>query len=285
MIRDREPVRTVRAMADPIPTQSLVAEPGVAEDPQLHMVRRGDGEPMLLVHPLGAELVTWEPVMDRLATEHDVIAVDMPGFGSSPPLANGTDPTPQALATALATHLDGLGIGRAHLVGNSLGGWVALELAKAGRALSVTGLCSAGFWPRPLGPRPSKARTAGRAVLPLLPLLTRSARGRGLLLAGSVGHPERVPPAAAARLVRAYMSAPGFEGANAAMRATVFSGLERITAPVTLAWGELDRLVGEPRAGVPGTRRVLLPGCGHIPTWDDPELVSQVVLDAAKRST
>jgi pimeloyl-ACP methyl ester carboxylesterase len=248
---------------------------------ELNMVRRGDGEPMLLVHPLGAELVTWEPVMDRLAAGYDVIAVDMPGFGSSPPFANGINPTPQALAAALATHLDGLGIERAHLVGNSLGGWVALELAKAGRALSVTGLCSAGFWARPLGPRPSKARTAGRAVLPLLPLLTGSARGRGLLLAGSVGHPERVPPHAAARLVRAYVRAPGFEGANAAMRAAVFSGLEQITAPVTLAWGELDRLVGEPRAGAPGARRVLLPDCAHIPTWDDPALVSQVILDAA----
>ena len=81
--------------------------------------------------------------------------------------------------------------------------------------------------------------------------------------------------------MRAYVTAPGFEGANAAMRAAVFSGIEQIDAPVTLAWGELDRLVAPPRAGVPGARSVLLPGCGHVPTWDDPALVSRVLLDAA----
>jgi pimeloyl-ACP methyl ester carboxylesterase len=246
------------------------------------MVRSGNGEPMLLVHPLGAELVTWEPVFDRLAAHHDVIAVDMPGFGSSPSLPQDIEPTPRALAAALARQLDALGIERAHLVGNSLGGWVVLELAKAGRALSVTGLCTAGFWSRPLGPRgPSRTRALGRALLPLVPALSRSARGRRLLLASTVGHPERVPAPAAARLVRAYVTAPAFEGANTAMRASVFSGLRLIDAPVTLAWGELDHLVAEPRAGVPGARSVLLRGCGHIPTWDDPEQVGDVVLAAS----
>ncbi len=257
-----------------------ITRPAVGE-PALNLVRDGSGEPMLLVHPLGAELVTWEPVFDRLAAEHDVIAVDMPGFGSSPSLPQNVEPTPRALADALARLLDALGIERAHLVGNSLGGWVALELAKAGRALSVTGLCAAGFWSRPLGPRPSRARALGQALLPLVPALTRSARGRGLLLASTVAHPERVPAEAAARLVRAYVTAPAFEGANAAMRASVFSGVRLIDAPVTLAWGELDRLVAEPRAGVPGAHSVLLRGCGHIPTWDDPEQVSDVVLAAA----
>lgn len=249
--------------------------------PSLNFVRRGAGEPLLLIHPLGAELVTWEPVMDLLAAERDVIAVDMPGFGASPPLPEGVEPTPQALAAALAAQLDILGIERAHLAGNSLGGWVALELAKLGRARSVTGLCAAGFWSRPLGPRPSRTRSVGRAVLPLVPLLSRSARGRRLLLSSSVGHPERVPVAAAARLVRAYVTATAFEGANAAMRAAAFSGLDQIDVPVTLAWGELDRLVVEPRGGVPGARSVRLPGCGHIPTWDNPALVSSVLLEAS----
>ena len=73
-----------------------------------------------------------------------------------------------------------------------------------------------------------------------------------------MAHPERVPPRCAARLVRSYVTAPAFEEANAAMRAAVFSGIERIDAPVTLAWAELDRLVAEPRGGVPGARRVIL---------------------------
>lgn len=249
----------------------------------LNHVRRGGGEPLVLIHPLGGELVVWEPVLDLLARERDAIAVDMPGFGASPPLPGGAEPTPMALAAAVRAFLDSLGIDRAHVAGISLGGWVALELAKEGRALSATGLCPAGFWSRPLQPRESRARRLGRPLLPLLAALVRSERGRRALLAATVAHPERVPPDHAARLVRAYVTAPAFEGANAAMRAAVFSGLDRIAAPVTLAWAEHDRLVREPRRGVPGARRVELRGCGHLPTWDDPAQVAAVLLEASDR--
>jgi pimeloyl-ACP methyl ester carboxylesterase len=248
----------------------------------LNHVRRGSGEPLLLIHPLGGELVVWEPLLDLLARERDVIAVDLPGFGGSAPLSNGAAPTPQVLARSVAAFMDSMGIERAHVAGNSLGGWVALEVAKAGRALSVAGLSTAGLWRRPLGPRPgADARRVGRALLPVLPVLLRTVRGRRLLLRSSVGHPERVPPAAAWRLVRSYVTSPGFEGANAAMRAAVFSGVEHIGVPVTLAWAELDRLVRRPRETAPGWRTVLLRGCGHIPTWDDPEQVAGALLAAS----
>ncbi len=248
----------------------------------LNYIRRGSGEPLLLIHPLGAEIVVWEPVFERLAAQRDVIAVDLPGFGSSPALANGSDPTPQALAAAVGRFLDSLGLERVHVAGNSLGGWVALELAKAGRTLSATGLCAAGFWTRPLGPRDGPdVRRIGRRLLPLVPALVRSARGRRLLLRSSVGHPERVPPAAAARLVRSYVTAPGFEAANAAMRSGVLSDTERIDVPVTLAWGELDRLIRRPRTKPEHWRTVLLRDCGHIPTWDDPVQVSRALLMAS----
>jgi pimeloyl-ACP methyl ester carboxylesterase len=248
----------------------------------LNHVRRGSGEPLVLIHPLGGELVVWEPVLDLLAREREVIAVDLPGFGGSAPLADGSGSTPQSLAGAVAAFLSRLGIERAHLAGNSLGGWVALELAKAGRALSVAGLSTAGLWKRPLGPRPGRdVRRIGRTLLPVLPLLLRTRRGRALLLRSSVGHPERVPPPAASRLVRSYVTSPGFAGANAAMRAAVFSGVEQIGVPVTLAWAELDRLLRRPREVAPGSRTLTLRGCGHIPTWDDPEQVAGVLLRAS----
>jgi pimeloyl-ACP methyl ester carboxylesterase len=248
----------------------------------LHHVRHGSGEPLLLIHPLGTDIVVWEPVLERLAAERDVIAVDLPGFGASPPLAGGADPTPQALAAAVGRFLDTLGLDRVHVAGNSLGGWVALELAQAGRALSAAGLCSAGFWTRPLGPRGGPdVRRIGRALLPLLPALVRTAGGRRALLRGTVGHPDRVPPAAALRLVRVYVTSPGFEGANAAMRAGFLSDLERIDVPVTLAWGELDMLIRRPRTKPEHWRSLLLHSCGHIPTWDDPAQVSRALLLAS----
>jgi pimeloyl-ACP methyl ester carboxylesterase len=163
---------------------------------------------------------------------------------------------------------------------------VALELARAGRALSVTGLSTAGLWKRPLGPRPgADVRQIGRRLLPLLPVLLRSVRGRRLLLRSTVGHPERVPPASALRLVRSYVTSPGFEGANAAMRAAVFSGVDQIRVPVTLAWAELDRLVRRPRETTPCWQTLVLRGCGHIPTWDDPEQVAKVLLQATRGQT
>ncbi|MEA2402095.1 MAG: hypothetical protein QOK00_2498 [Thermoleophilaceae bacterium] len=248
----------------------------------LHYVRRGSGEPLVLIHPLGAELVVWEPVMERLARERDVIAVDLPGFGRSPGLPNGDEPTPEALAAAVASQLDDMGVARAHVAGNSLGGWVALELAKAGRALSVAGLCTAGLWSDPLGPRPGRdVRELGRKLLPVLPTMLRTAKGRRVVLGGSVAHPERVPPEAAERLVRSYLTSSGYERADEAMRTAVFSGFEQIRVPVTLAWGDLDRIVRRPQQTLPEWRTIMLHGCGHIPTWDAPDQVARTLLLAS----
>jgi pimeloyl-ACP methyl ester carboxylesterase len=246
----------------------------------LNYVRRGEGEPLVLIHPLGAELVVWEPVMGRLARERDVIAVDLPGFGRSPALDGA--PTPEMLAGTVAALMDDLGLSRAHVAGNSLGGWVALELAKAGRTLSVAGLCTAGLWSHPLGPRRGRdVRAVGRKLMPVLPTLLRSSAGRQLLLGASMAHPERVPPEAAARLVRSYVTSSGYESANVAMRSEVFSDFEDVRVPVTLAWGELDRLVTRPRVTVPDWRTIVLHGCGHIPTWDDPRQVARALLLAS----
>jgi pimeloyl-ACP methyl ester carboxylesterase len=270
-----------------LPRLRLAPEPGPAPDPALqpgtlNYVRRGSGEPLVLIHPLGAELVVWEPVMERLSRERDVIAVDLPGFGHSPGLRNGDAPTPQVMASAVASLLDDLGVGRAHVAGNSLGGWVALELAKLGRAVSVAGLCTAGLWSRPLGPRPGRdVRSLGRRLLPVLPTMLRSAKGRRLILGGSVAHPERVPAEAATRLVRSYLTSAGYEGANSAMRTAVFSDFENIRVPVTLAWGDLDEIVRKPRKTLPEWRTIMLHGCGHIPTWDDPGQVARALLLAS----
>ena len=137
--------------------------------PTLAFDRTGRGEPLVLVHPLGADRGVWEPVMDLLAGEHDVIAVDMPGFGESAELASEVPATPEAIAATIAATLDSLGLARAHVAGISLGGWVALEFGKTDHALSATGINPAGFWARPLGPRPDVARQTARRLLPARP--------------------------------------------------------------------------------------------------------------------
>jgi pimeloyl-ACP methyl ester carboxylesterase len=238
--------------------------------------RAGAGPLLVLLHPLGADRQVWAPVIDRLTEERDVLAFDLPGFGDSPPL-NGPGPqTPAALAAAVADALPPGG--PHHVAGNSLGGWVALELAAAGHARSVTAIAPAGLWPEPLAPKRGVARGIARAIRPALPALVRSAAGRRLALASTVAHAERVPPAAALRLVRAYADAPGFDAVNRAMRAGRFSRLEHLRMPVTLAWPERDRLVRRPAHLPPNVRSVALPGAGHVPMWDAPDAVAALLL-------
>jgi pimeloyl-ACP methyl ester carboxylesterase len=242
--------------------------------------RAGRGEPLVLLHPLGADRHVWRPVRPHLEPHRDVIAVDLPGFGGSPALRG--DVTPPALAAAVARLLRDLGMHgrRAHWAGNSLGGWVALEAALAGQAARVTAIAPAGLWTRPLAPKPELARTAARLLRPGLAALLRAQSLRRAALAGSVAHPERVPAADAARLVRAYADAPGFTAVNRAMRAGTFTRLADVGVPVTLVWPEHDRLVARPRTIPDRVRQIALPGCGHVPMWDDPAAVAQVLLAA-----
>src|SRR5205807_2446115 len=106
----------------------------------------GSGEPILLLHGLGGRRGVWQEIRPILAREHQVIAVDLPGFGESPPLADAGVPIIPAQAYAVEQLLDELRIGRTHIAGNSLGGWLAFELARRGRAHSVTALSPAGLW-------------------------------------------------------------------------------------------------------------------------------------------
>jgi len=245
--------------------------------PIVEFDRHGAGPPLLLIHPLGADGSVWGPVLSRLAASHDVIVPDLPGFGASPALE--APATPAALAAAVAGLLDALDVGPVHVVGNSLGGWVALELALSGRASQVTAIAPAGLWAQPLTPKRGTARKLAGLALPLLPRVVASESGRRLLLGSSVACPDRVPAGAAERLVRSYATAPGMQAANEQMRAGRFEALAAIDVPVTLAWPDRDRLVTRPRDLPAHVRNATLTGCGHIPMWDDPEQVAELILN------
>ncbi len=242
--------------------------------------RTGSGPPLVLLHPLGADRRVWEPVVRIVAARRETITVDLPGFGQSPPL-RGRTPTPRALAAAVADLLSSLGIRRPQLAGNSLGGWVAMELALLTPCESVTAIAPAGLWPAPLAPRPELAHRVARATLPLGTALVRTRAGRALLLGGAVADPGRVPAAQAAHLIRSYALAPGFSSVSAAMRAGRFEGLERIACPVTLVWPDGDRVVRRPSVPPELVREVVLAGSGHLPLWDAPEPLARILLYGA----
>ena len=249
----------------------------------LNHVRAGSGPPLVLLHSLGGTLDQWNPVLGLLAAERAVIAVDMPGFGGSASLPGHIEPTAATLAEAVLDFTGSLGLGaRPAVAGISLGGWVAIECARHGGASSAVGICPAGFWREPLAPRRDTAYRTTRLLRPLAPLLLRIRGVRMRALAGNIHRPDRVPVKDAIALVRGYGGAEDYRRASAHMRAEVVGDLSDVDVPVTLAWAEFDTLVRRRplKEGVlpAGVRQVKLPGCGHVPTWDDPELVARVIL-------
>jgi pimeloyl-ACP methyl ester carboxylesterase len=182
----------------------------------------------------------------------------------------------------VAGFLSSLGVERPHVVGNSLGGWVALEMARLGKARSAVGLCPAGLWSAPAHPEQIASRGRARQLIrrlgPALALGLLSPRLRALALGPFVAHPERIPYRSAWRMISSYGRATAYDATNIAMRRGHFSAPEEIDVPVLLAFGERDRLIRPRRLTVAGYRTVMLPDCGHIPMWDDPALVTRLIL-------
>ncbi|GAA0446276.1 alpha/beta fold hydrolase [Streptomyces olivaceiscleroticus] len=252
--------------------------------------RKGSGEPVVLLHGIGHHYQAWEPVFSVLAASHDVIALDLPGFGASPALPDGVPYGMTSVVPLLTDAFAALGVERPHVVGNSLGGLLALELGLTGAARSVTALSPAGFWTeaeRRYAFGVLMGMRAGAKALPqpVVEALARSAAGRAALTSSIYARPGRRSPAAVAAETRALREAPGFTATLAAGRGPgVLFQHDIPDIPVTIGWGSRDRLL-LPRQGlrakrvIPGARLVRLPGCGHVPMNDDPALVARVILD------
>ena len=278
--------------------------------PSLAVTCSGTGAPLVLLHGLGSSRRAWDPVLPALAERFDVIAVDLPGFGDSAPLPDQDEVSPAALADSVADLLDELGVTTPHLAGNSLGGWVALELAARRPAASLTLLSPAGLWRQgtPLYDRISlqASRWLARHATGLLSRLVRYRLGRALVLGQTHGHPMRLTPDYARAAVESLGRCPGFEAALAGtatrrFQATVPAGNTapvtpagatapaEARAPVTVAFGSRDLLLrrGSRHLGElpPGTRAEALPGCGHVPMADDPAAVAALITRTAARVT
>jgi len=262
-------------------SRSPGADPTLQRAAGIAYERTGEGPPLLLIHGLGATRHIWRPQIERVAAERDVIALDMPGFGDSELLEEV--PTPWAIGAAITRMCAEIGIERPHVAGNSLGGWVALEIAKAGGAASVCLISPAGLWRNPLGPRTVDSRMWARRLRPAIAAAVRNRGAREAMLRTTVGRPENVPVDDAREMIDAWLTAPGYDAANAEMRRYVCEDLDRVTVPTTIAWGELDRLVGPPKPErrPPGSRFLKLEGCGHTPNWDAPDLISELLLETS----
>ncbi|MCZ4513370.1 alpha/beta fold hydrolase [Streptomyces sp. ActVer] len=257
----------------------------------LAYARVGSGEPLLLLHGIGHHRQAWDPVVDILAAERDVIAVDLPGFGESPALPDGLAHDLSTMNAAPSGLCEALELDRPHVAGNSLGGLLALELGREKLVRSVTALSPAGFW-SPVERRYAfgllqAMRAAARSMpLPMVERLSRSAAGRTVLTSSIYARPARRSPEAVVAETLALANAQGFAETLRAGGSVQFSD-DVPGLPVTVAWGTRDRILVR-RQGIrakqviPRARLVRLPGCGHVPMNDDPALVARVVLDGSR---
>ena len=243
----------------------------------------------MLLSGIGMDGSAWAPVVDLLTPERDVWRVDMPGFGGSPAIVDGPWGIEQ-LADAVAAFLDASGPERPHVAGNSLGGVVALELARRGLVASATALSPVGFanpaeggfaWLSLRATYAIAARIHGRA-----PELLRRPRMRRLLYGQLYAHAERLTPGTAYSHMCVMLEATGFHPVLEAMGGYRFQGPLR--APATIAWGTRDGLLLptealRARRELPEARHLWLRGCGHIPMSDDPEQVARVLLEGSGR--
>ena len=210
--------------------------------------REGDGEPLLLIHGLGLSWRSWKPVLPMLTRSHDVVAIDVPGFGTAAPLRDQT-PTVAALADAVEAELDRSHLDRVHVAGNSLGGWIALELARRGRTTSAVAISPSGM------ETPAERvaviamnelmRARNIAAAPAAKLLTANRASRSLMLGGLHGRPWCVPASDAAAEIRDFATAPGFQPTLASTTGSRLpTGLSDIRVPVRICFATEDLMIG-----------------------------------------
>ena len=260
---------------------------------RISLRRQGVGPPLVLLQALGSSGHAWDPILPLLTDHFEVITVDLPGFGRSPALPPSQEPTPAALAAEVADALDEAGIRSPHVVGNSIGGWIALELLQLRPVATLTLLSPAGLWPRrtPVYCRLSlrATRWAAERFPGMLGRVVDHPLGRLLLLGQSHGRPTRVSADQARAAVAAMGSSTGFA---ATLRATTKLRYRGTSVgrdhypPVTVAFGTRDLILARRRWRrvdelPPHTVVRMLPGCGHIPMYDDPDAVAALITAAA----
>lgn len=255
------------------------------------MLRTGSGEPLLLLHGILCSERVWSKVTPLLCPHREVIAPTLLGHRGGPP-TTAREVRLGHLVDELERLLDSLGIGRAHIAGNSLGGWIAIELARRDRALTIYALSPAGAWDfssSDAAKRPGILLAAirdARRSRPLLALPATSRRFRRWALRNTALHGERVGRPEFLDLTDDML---GCEIAEDLLHSTEqLEPLDPSPCPITIAWSAADRIfpvqVNGTRARklLPGARFIVLDDVGHVPMLDDPQLVASTILAAAR---
>jgi pimeloyl-ACP methyl ester carboxylesterase len=256
---------------------------------RLRYVRTGRGPAVVLVHGFASSLYTWKEILPALEPVHDVVALDLPGFGGS---ARPADLSFRELPEAVLGLMDGLEIGRAALVGNSMGGAVAAVAAaeQPGRVTALVLIDAAGF---NLGPGEAPAMV--RLAMSPIGSLIRPLPLKRLAVEWSLREVFHDDAHVTDERVAEYMDGLQRPGALASIASlgrslgerdrVVQESLPRIQAPTLVVWGREDRWIPVAHAdrfveAIPGARKVVLDACGHMPQAEKPEEVGRLLRES-----
>ena len=252
--------------------------------------RGGLGSPLVCLHGFMDTWRIWELVLPALERRHDVLAPTLPGHAGGPPLEGEVDR--ELLADAVERAMDDAGFGTAHIAGNSLGGFVALQLAARGRAKSVVALAPAGGWAAgdaQLAETLSfQATLYGqvKAAAPHAEAIMASPEGRRRATRHITTNFEHIPPALLAHQMRGVA---GCAGALPMIEYSLREGYdldaERIACPVRIVWGTEDKLLPWPSSAgrfrndwLPHADWVEVDGAGHCLQLDVPLETEQLII-------
>ncbi|MGK2932712.1 MAG: alpha/beta fold hydrolase [Solirubrobacterales bacterium] len=252
--------------------------------------RGGSGSPMVLLHGFTDTWRSWELVLPELEKHHDVLALTLPGHAGGPPIEGQV--AEELFTGAVEAAMDDAGFERAHIVGNSFGGYLALHMATLDRAETVTALAPAGGWA--LDDKSSELvldyfTTARELVLQAAPhaeAIAASPEGRRRATEFITVKYEHIPPELIAhQIVGAARCESTLPMVEYAREHGWQLDAEKITCPVRVIWGTEDRMLRYPRTArrfredwVPNADWIEMPGVGHCPQLDVPAETAQLIL-------
>ncbi len=257
------------------------------------IARKNNAPALLLIHGMGSASTAWKTILGHLQEHFTIVMIDLPGHGKTP-MDSSQLMDPQSLARAVIETMHSHDIDHFHVVGNSLGGWIALEMGamKPEAIASITGLAPAGLWLAPYNaryPGTAVARILAISVGAIAPFALRFRWARKLGFKDVSPRWDCFSYETCLDAVRAIAKSAGYYPAWDAMLKKRFNGIIPPSVPVTVIFGDSDKTLPAPRSQerslVPEhTRWIVFRECGHAPMWDFPEKVVEEILRTARQN-
>jgi pimeloyl-ACP methyl ester carboxylesterase len=257
--------------------------------PKLAYQSPSSSEAIVLIHGLGSAATAWKPIVPKLECKFKVITLDLPGHGNADRVDHKSL-EPEVLAKLVFDLMDENGVEKFNLVGNSLGGWVALEMAamKPDRVKSLVGLAPAGLWHNPATTRARYAlsKVAADSFKNIAPQLLKSGLMRKIGFGPFTPNWANLDLEICVDAVQALGNCHGYYHTWDAMLHHRFDKTIPTSVPTTIIFGDSDWTLpienSQERSLAPAhCKWIVLPVCGHAPMWDRPDEVVSEIFAAA----